>query len=53
MVNLRDGSESTKDIEEKWYNKRIHGALDLDIGETPEEAFKSEKIFGLYTQQKL
>ena len=23
----------------KWYNRRIHGALDLQIGETPEEAF--------------
>ncbi len=23
----------------KWYNRRIHGALDLEIGETPEEAF--------------
>lgn len=22
-----------------WYNNRIHGALDLEVGETPQEAF--------------
>jgi transposase InsO family protein len=35
-----------------WYNSRIHGALNLEIGETPQEAFirklRSESLFGLF-----
>ena len=36
----------------QWYNSRIHGALNLEIGETPQEAFirklRSESLFGLF-----
>jgi transposase InsO family protein len=35
-----------------WYNNRIHGALDLEIGETPQEAFirklRSECLCGMF-----
>jgi transposase InsO family protein len=35
-----------------WYNNRIHGALDLEIGETPNEAFvrrlRPEVLLGLF-----
>lgn len=35
-----------------WYNSRIHGALDLEVGETPDEAFvrkmKPEVLLGLF-----
>lgn len=35
-----------------WYNNRIHGALDLEIGETPDEAFvrrlRPEGLLGLF-----
>ncbi|MFQ6088064.1 MAG: DDE-type integrase/transposase/recombinase, partial [Candidatus Methanofastidiosia archaeon] len=34
----RNKFESSKEFS-RWYNRRIHGALDLEIGETPEEAF--------------
>ena len=43
--------ESSKDFME-WYNSRIHGALDLEIGETPDEAFirrmRPEVLLGLF-----
>jgi putative transposase len=36
----------------EWYNNRIHGALDLDCGETPNEAFirkiRGENLRGLF-----
>ena len=35
-----------------WYNRRIHGALNLEIGETPEEAFirrlRPESLCGMF-----
>lgn len=35
-----------------WYNNRVHGALNLEIGETPQEAFirglRSESLCGLF-----
>ena len=35
-----------------WYNNRIHGALDLEIGETPQEAFirklRQECLCGMF-----
>ena len=38
-----------------WYNKRIHGALNLEIGETPQEAFirklRPECLCGLFWKQ--
>lgn len=38
----------------EWYNNRIHGALDLECGETPNEAFVrklgSESILGLFLE---
>ncbi len=36
----------------RWYNRRIHGALWLEIGENPEEAFirkaPPESLIGLF-----
>ncbi len=38
----------------KWYNNRIHGALDLECGETPNEAFvrklRSGSILGMFLE---
>ena len=34
----RDEFETAEEFVD-WYNNRIHGALDLEIGETPQEAF--------------
>jgi len=37
-----------------WYNRRIHGALWLEIGETPEQAFQRkmppESMLGLFSK---
>jgi hypothetical protein len=36
----------------KWHNDRIHGALDLECGETPNEAFirkiRGENLLGMF-----
>jgi len=38
----------------EWYNNRIHGALDLEIGETPNEAFirkqRGASILGVFLE---
>jgi putative transposase len=38
-----------------WYNNRLHGALNLELGETPDEAFirkrRPESILGLFWRQ--
>jgi putative transposase len=38
-----------------WYNNRIHGALDLETGETPDEAFvrrlRPEVLLGLFLRK--
>jgi putative transposase len=39
----------------KWYNNRIHGALNLEIGETPQEAFirklRQESLCGMFLKR--
>jgi hypothetical protein len=39
----------------KWYNNRIHGALNLEIGETPQEAFirklRRECLCGMFLKR--
>ncbi len=38
-----------------WYNDRLHGALSLDWGETPNEAFirklRPESLLGLFFKE--
>jgi putative transposase len=47
----RDKFESAETFA-AWYNNRIHGALNLEIGETPQEAFlrklRQECLFGMF-----